>query len=373
MPAVSYKLYIDGKPASPDFISTVQKIEVEDHARMADMLRLQVALSVKESGTSWNVLDDELFKRLTNIKLEATVGSGKAEPLINSYVIETDAQFSNLPGKSVLKVVAMDPTVLMNLDEKVKPWPNMADSDIATAIFKDYGFTPKVDQTQPSRQEVDSFSIQRGTDIQFLQKLAHRNGFECYVDMDPISGSPEGHFHKSSLDEKPQGILSVNMGSETNVNSFRARYDMLLPITAEVTGLDIETQSNQPANVEKTSIADLGSKPAVNTDRPRKVLLSQTGLAQTGELKTYAQAMVDQSSWAITAEGDLNAVAYGGILRAKSPVLVRGIGKQFSGIYYIDKILHIFTDGYVQRFTMRRNALGLTKKENFKENNALKS
>ena len=39
----------------------------------------------------------------------------------------------------------MDPTVLMTLEEKVKPWPNMADSDIASAIFGDHGFTPDVE------------------------------------------------------------------------------------------------------------------------------------------------------------------------------------------------------------------------------------
>jgi len=38
-------------------------------------------------------------------------GSGKTEPLIEAYVIQTSADFANQPGQSVLNVVAMEPTV----------------------------------------------------------------------------------------------------------------------------------------------------------------------------------------------------------------------------------------------------------------------
>jgi hypothetical protein len=169
-------------------------------------------------------------------------------------------------------------------------------------------------------------------------------------------------------------VLSVNMGQATNVNSFNARNDMLRPTTAQVTGLDIATQSNQPAQVEGLGLTVQGRKPVLSSDRPRRVLLSRTSLAQTGELQTYAQAVVDRSAWAITADGELNTVAYGGLLRAKRPVNVRGAGRQFSGTYYVEKVLHTITgDGYTQRFTLRRNALGLVGKERFIEDRALPS
>jgi phage protein D len=79
-----------------------------------------------------------------------------------------------------------------------------------------------------------------------------------------------------------------------------------------------------------------------------------------------AQAEVDRSSWAITAEGEVNTVAYGDVLRAKRPVLVRGAGPQFSGTYYVQSVTHTINgDGYKQRFSLKRNALGLTGTEPF--------
>jgi phage protein D len=103
-------------------------------------------------------------------------------------------------------------------------------------------------------------------------------------------------------------------------------------------------------------------------------MLSQTGLAQTGELQALAQAVVDRSAWAITAEGELNTVAYGSVLRAKRPVEVRGAGRQFSGTYYVERVFHTLRgDAYTQRFTLSRNALGLTGQERFVEDRALSS
>jgi hypothetical protein len=96
------------------------------------------------------------------------------------------------------------------------------------------------------------------------------------------------------------------------------------------------------------------------------VLLSGTGLSQAGELQSLAQSVVDASAWAISAEGELDAGIYGGVLRAKKPVAVRGAGQQFSGTYYVERVLSAFTpEGMTQHFTLRRNALGVTSQDNF--------
>jgi phage protein D len=374
---ISYSLAVDGKPASAALLNAVKQIEVEDHAAMADMLRLRLAVAVREDGSGWTLLDDSLFTRLANLKLSVTVGSGRAIPLISAYVIEVDTEFSSDPSGSVLTVVAMDPTVLMHLDEKVKAWPNMKDSDVASAIFSDgaYKFTPVVEATRWSRQENDHTLMQRGTDIQFLQHLAGRNGYECFVELND-AGEVEGHFHPPKNDRQPQGTLTVNMGAATNVNKFRARFDMLGPATAKAATIDPDDASAQSGQADEGSqTGGMGDAPAVPAERPRRVLLSQLGMAQAGEVQLYAQAVVDRSAWSLLAEGEVSTVAYGGVLKAKQPVMVRGVGRQFSGRYYVDRVLHtIGSDGsYTQRFTVRRNATGLTGQENFRSDDALAS
>jgi phage protein D len=368
--AISYALTIDGSPAPQALISSVQTLQIEDHAEMADLLRLKLTIGVRPDGSGWTVLDDDLFPRLARLEVKGRIGN-TTETLINAYVIETSVEFSTQPGQTVLTVVAMDPSVLMNLEEKVRPWPDMSDSDIASAIFSEYGFSANVKDSQPARQDDEHRTMQRGTDIQFLQQLSKRNGYECYVETSP-AGTVDGHFHPPETAQKPQGVLTVNMGQDTNVAEFNVRNDMLRPTTVKVKGLDAESLSDQPAESQQQTDDGLGSGTALAGDRPRVVLLTGNGLAKAGELQTAAQAVVDRSGWAIRAEGEVNTSTYGAVLRAKKTVTVRGVGRVFSGTYYVDRVLHVFTgEGWTQRFSIRRNATGLTGRENFLEDNAL--
>jgi phage protein D len=375
--ATSYTLTISGQPASSRVLAAVKQIEVEDHATLADMMRLRLAVSVREGGSGWTLLDEGIFTRLAKLRISVAVGAGAATPLLEAYVVDVDTNFSTDPGGSELAVTAMDPTVLMHLEEKVKAWPNQKDSDVASAIFSDsaYGFSAVVESTKLSRQESDHTLIQRGSDIQFLEQLADRNGFECFVALND-QGVVEGHFHPPKPGGQSQGTLTVNMGSATNVNRFRARYDMLGPAVARAATVDVDDASSQSGDANEASQAgEMGAESSTPVDRPRKVLLSQLGMGSAGEVQQYAQAVVDRSSWSIVAEGELNTVAYGKVLRAKQPVMVRGVGQQFSGRYYVERVLHTITgDGtWTQRFTLRRNATGLTRRENFRDDDAVAS
>jgi phage protein D len=369
---ITFALTIDGQAATPELLANVASIEVEEHAELADIMRLRLAIAVNPDGSDWTILADDLFPRLTPLALSVTVGTNPAEPLIEAHVVEANARFG-APGASFLEVVAVDATVLLNLDEKVKAWPDMADSDIASAIFSDHGLTADVESTQPSRQESDRTTMQRGTDMQFLRLLAARNGYECFVDVGS-SGQSTGHFRPPDLQAQAQGVLSVNMGESTNVRAFTARNEMLRPTQAKAVSLDAATGEAQQSDVQQPERKALGAQPAAPSDKPRTVLLSGTGLSQAGELQTYAQSVVDASAWAIAAEGELDAGIYGGVLRAKKPVAVRGTGRQFSGTYYVERVLTVFTpDGVTQTFSLRRNALGVTSQDTFTDNRAAAS
>ena len=374
MADVRYRLEIDGTPASAEVMAAIQQIDVEDHAEKADVMRLRFATAVQSNGESWTLLDEGLFPRLTRLRLTVTIGSRSAIHLIEAYVIETAVSFSNHPGGSTFTVVAMDPTVLMHLDERVKPWVNMRDSDVAAAVFSDraYGFTPVVDDTRHSRAEDDQTLVQRGSDIQFLRMLADRNGFECFVEIEPSNGTVEGHFHAPRLDQAAQGVLTLNMGAATNVNRFEVRQDHLAPLAADASSVEAGSGSAIDAQTDRTSDAELGASPSTSSDRPRRVLLSRVALGQADEVQAYAKSVTDRSSWSIVARGELNTVAYGGVLRAKRPVSVRGLGRSLSGTYYVESVLHTFAGAsYVQRFVLRRNAVGLKGDERFVEDEAL--
>jgi phage protein D len=372
VPEITYLLTVNGQAAPPELVDAVQRVEVEEHAAMASIMRLTFGIAVAEGGQQWTVVDEGLFPRLGEVALAIKVGSAEPEPIVTAYVIEARATFSEVPGESSLDVVAMDATVLMNLTEQVRPWPNMADSDVAESIFGDYGLTPVVERTQPTRNEDDVVPVQRGTDIQHLWALADRHGYDVFVVSTPTG--VEGHFHPPRSDEPPQGVLTVGFGGAGNVASLAVTHDGLRSTNARGDQLVAESGESQSATVESSSLSDLGEASVIGGHQPRTTLLSGAGVATAAELQAYAQAVVDRSAWAVRAEGELSTMRYGGVLRARRPVSVRGVGQQLSGTYYVERVLHAFTeDGYAQHFRLLRNALGLSGRESFAEAGELAS
>jgi phage protein D len=368
---ISYSLKVAGQPADPQLIDAIRTVEVEDHATLADVARLRVATAIADRGASWSVLDEPICDRFANVKIAVRLGGESETPLIDGYVIDVKAGLSANPAGSTIEIVVMDATALMDLEEKVKAWPDQSDSAIATSIFGEYSFDTDVTSTQLVRQANDVTVMQRETDIRFLHRLAERNGFECYVDVGD-QGQTVGHFHPPTLQEPPQAVLSVNIGTETNVDDFSLRYDMLSATQASASGIDTQDASAQPAQTQSASLHDQGGSSTVAADRPRVRLLTPRGLSRTDELQTLTQAAVDRSAFAITAEGLVNAAVLGQVLRAKKPVLVRGAGSRFSGQFYVERVLHRFdANGYQQRVTLKRNAAGVLRQDNFTEDDSV--
>ncbi|MGH3264440.1 MAG: phage late control D family protein [Trebonia sp.] len=372
-PAVSYTLQVAGAPLDAETLEAIRSVEVEDHAELADVARLKLSAAVGGSDRNWTVIDDPICRRLTRLQIGVRLGGGSPTPLIDAYVIDVRAALGNEAGGSTVEIVAMDATVLMDLQEKVRAWPDQSDSSVASTIFDEYGFDADVQDTGYVRQESDVTSIQRGTDMRFLRKLAERNGYECFVDVGD-DGRTTGHFRAPQLNQNSQTVLSVNLGTETTVDSFKVRYDMLSATTAAASGIDAHDASTQPVQAPDSSECTLGGDSTIPSELPRTKLLPGTGLSRAGELQTLAQATVDRSAFAITADGVVNAAALGQVLKAKQPATVRGAGTQFSGQYYVQRVLHRFEHGgYQMHVSLKRNASGLTHRENFKEDDSLPS
>ena len=371
MPEVSYTLALNDSPLDAAVLTRLRKVECEQHAGLADILRLTFALVQKDDHTGWLVLDDDVFQRLGKLKFTIDVGSNNSQKILEGYVVEVTADFSNDPALNTLSVVAFDPTVLMNLEEKARAWAGMADSDIATSIFGEYGFSTDVASTQPTRAENALTVVQRGSDIQFLRQLARRNGYECYVAIDPSSGPATGHFHLPRYDDNPQGTLSVGMARDSTVDNLKITYDYLRPANTQTGNIDLFSSGPQTAEISSIASPTLGRTSTLPEDRPRKLLVNPLMLTDAAELQTYAQAVADRSALAIRVEGELNVQAYQGILRARTTVLVRGVGSMLSGTYYVERVLHTFDAGsYKQGFTLRRNAVGVAGQEDFTRENA---
>ena len=77
-------------------------------------------------------------------------------------------------------------------------------------------------------------------------------------------------------------------------------------------------------------------------------------------------AATDAARFVIELRAELDPALYRGLLRARRPVLVRGVGRRFSGIYYVQSVRTTLEGAtLLQSFVATRNATGQTGQESF--------
>jgi len=259
----------------------------------------------------------------------------------------------------------MDAGVLMDRDDVLKDWPNKKDSDIAEETFRAYGLDAVVTDTSVVHDEEVSTIIQRETDMQFLQRLAIRNGYECFID------ATTGYFRPPAVEPtRPVGAGDpVRRPDEPDSPAARGHR------SGQHRGHDVpgrprlqggagrRRRSRTAAQARRDGLARLPpagpgalarpTPPSWSPPAPRRWPRSARGCATRAE-------------WFVTGEGELDSGRYGSILKPRMTVLVKGAGRTYSGTYYVTRVTHTFTrDGYMQLFGVKRNALTVTGTEDF--------
>lgn len=362
----SVALSIMKVPAPAPVIDAIQEIVVETAVDLAGAFSIRFGLAVDQLG-DYGLLALDPFKPFTSISIR--VGTGTAPlPLavINGFVTGQRASWKE-GGKSAHHIHGTDITGIMNLQEKVQPWPNMPDSVVAASIFGTYAVIPQVTPTAPRQVEPLGTPMQRGTDIRHLRRLARRNGFDCYVLPEPMSGVDVGHFGPPVVAGLPDAVLNVNMGPATNVSDVSVHYDMAKPTTVVSTNLDTATKAPQPALAPVSTMLPMGLEPTLVralagagiAGTVPMVMPTDTGNLLTAESQPASQGMADRSSFAVVLEatGGLDL----GVLRPGGLVALRGVGHLFNGLYQVTKNRMTIAEGrFEQRFAARRNAVTMT-------------
>jgi phage protein D len=354
-------------PVPSEVVDAVEEIVVQSTLETSSAFRVRLGIAQNDLG-DWRFLQEDVFKPLLPLTIRVAVGDVPVpEALINGYVSKQEVDYADEAGSSTVEISGLDATSQMNLEEKVKPWPNLPDSTIAASILAQYQpLLPVIDPTSPTLTEPEGTTIQRSTDLRFLRRLAKRNGFDFYVQPEPFSGVDQGFFRARQLLGTPQAVLNVSMGAtETNVSGVRVRYDMVRPTSVQASTLDASSKSVQPVVAATSSRPSLGSEPTLSRIRPLPVVRpADTGLLRSGDLQSLAQGIADESSFAVSIEGQVGTDF--GVLRPGGLVAVRGLGRLFNGLYLLTRVTHMIDEnGYVQHFEAQRNAATMTGAEPF--------
>lgn len=344
-------------PASSAVTSALTRVEVSNDAQSGDGFQLTFTLG-KDTVVDYNLMLAGSLEPMKRIIICALLGA-VPEVLIDGIITHHEFQPSNEPGQSTLTVTGQDVSVMLELEEKNATFPNQPDFVIVgrlLAEYMQYGLVPKVMPTADVPIMIQRVPRQQETDMQFIRRLAERNGYVFYIE--PLApGVSTAYWGPENRLSLPQAALTMNMGPHTNLKSLNFTRDALAPVETEGSFIESFSMSSLPI----PSLPSLRIPPLVLSPDPpqRKTLQRQTANQSPATAATTALASVTNSPVSVTGQGEIDTVRYGNVLRARKLVGIRGVGFSYDGNYYVSRVTHSIERGkYEQRFSVNREGTG---------------
>ena len=298
-----------------------------------------------EMKVKW--IDDDLFKEGNSVAIDIGYGDN-LKTLFQGEITGLEPEF---PTKEppTLTVRGYDRRHRLMGKRKARTFLNMKDSDIANQIAGDWSLKPEVKDTRVTL----AYVLQHNqTDFEFLQERAQRIGYEVVVTDTTLHFRPRQN----------EGSPAVTLRREVELLDFRARLTTIGQVE------EVFVQGWDPKKKEKVvSRSGTGDerKMGGSVSGPATVRQVFTGTKETTvNMPIVSQAEADQLARGWFGEMALRHVEGHGIcigqpdLRAGTLVNIEGLGRRFSGSYYITSTEHKYTPktGYRTAFTVRRNA-----------------
>jgi len=344
-------------PAPPGVMKALTEVTVTNDAEGQDGFQLTLTLG-KNQLFDYGILSDGTFDPMKRVVIGVLMGA-LPEVLIDGVVTHHQIVPSGEPGLSTMTVTGKDLTQVMDLDERNDDYPNQPDFVIVTrliATYPQYGLVPQPTPTADVPIMLQRIPRQHETDLQFIRRLAERNGFVFYVE--PVTfGVNRAYFGPEIRIGAPQPALTQSLGPASNVRSLSFTNDALAPVGTRGTFIDPIFKLSIPI----PSLPSLRIPPLARSAAPayRTVQLRDTANENPARAATAAAATVTRAPDPIEGSGELDAARYGSVLRARRPVGVRGAGTTYDGFYWVKQVTHTIKSGaYTQQFSLSREGTG---------------
>ena len=371
MPSPRVNILVAGSPLEAAVLAQMTRAEVRESDCDPSVLALRFGLIQRPDG-EFGPLDDDLFEPGTALSFELEPPGGLTQRLFEGVITHIRPHFETIESNAYVEVLAMDAAVMLDAEERIVAWPNMKDSDVVSQVLSGYQISVQADDTSVLYDEDRQLLMQRSTDWRFLQHLAQRNGARFYFEYDGAQEQVVAHFGAPAVDGPPQpDVVLLQDGSCLSwadlqlvatgpVTMTAAALD---PIGKQIVRGDGTVALSLLGNDDAASAVESGLKAAGAT---ASLAFVRDPFPLDEAIGAETTAATDAARFVIELRAELDPSLYRGLLRARRPVLVRGVGRRFSGIYYVQSVRTTLEGAtLLQSFVATRNATGQTGQEDF--------
>jgi hypothetical protein len=353
-------------PAPREVIDALDSVEVHTSDGSASGFQLKFQFTSKSglntifliaAGNSTSMVTPPL-----RVLLIVTL-NGRPQPLFDGVMTNVEVQAGSQGSSGTVTVTGEDLTKVMDTqDFSGLPFPAMpveARVALLCAKYAAFGIIPlPIPILFPDVQiPIDKIPAQKGTDLEYIRQLAADVGYVFYVEPNPTPGTNVAYFGPEIKVGVPQPALNVDMDALTNVESLNFSFDPTKGVLPIVFIQDQLTRVPIPIPI-----------PNINPLQPPLGLLP-TPLANLKIMKDTAKlnpmqaisrglAEAKKSKDSVSANGSLDVLRYGRVLKPRGLVGVRGAGVAYDGLYYVQSVKSSLKRGeFKQSFTLTRNGL----------------
>lgn len=373
---VRYQIAVGGR-ADAELGELAAEIEVQQSIDGPTTFRVRFGLEI--CGQDVELVDDPRLVPGTPDPELTLLAFLDDAPHVLAHGIITERQVSLAEGGSGswLEVRGTDRRAVMNREERNEAHQGTA-AEIAEGILQSYGF--EVDTAPTSvRYEEDQHTLnQTETDLEFLEKLAGRNGVRLWLEWDAEGAgdrlrivetacfkpspprprdNPLGLSLPIRLAPEARPTLRMNAGDGcSNLKSFELGSNAEAPNqTGVIERVDAEEGGVQESEVSEPSDEPLGGDPPPGAPRSRRVVTA----GSVEEARVRNAAAIDDAAWSITATAESSAHALGFVPVPHRIVEVAGGGRSISGEYFVKAVTHaIDPSNHGLKLELLRNRMG---------------
>lgn len=317
----------------------------------------------KESPLLTTMLPAGYFDPMVARVIITVTLNGFPNVIMDGIVTRQEISPSNEPGQSTIKITGEDLSVLMDVVQIRRPFPAMpeiAQLYVILAPYAAFGVVPVVlpPFLSTMRSPTEGWFSQNETDRAYMKRLASAVGYVFYIAPGPAPATSIAYFGPDVSLPIPQPALTINSDSQSNVESLSFSLNGLVKKILVATILDPVTRAIPiPVPVPNVNIfkPPLGARPTVPS---RVEFPNDLASLPVDEAAKRILGKLVGSQEAISASGSLDVLRYGGILRSRMLVGVRGAGLAYDGLYYVNSVTHDIKRGqYKQNFQLSRDGL----------------
>jgi phage protein D len=367
---------------STDYYAPDYKIEVEgqeiDPESKGDVLDLKVTMDIANlthfdiTVNNWD--DKHLAFKYSDTttfdlgnRVHVQMGyAGALLSMVQGLITSLTPSFPD-SGQPTLAVSGQDRMVKLKerkpKDGEQKKFVNQTDSDIVQVIAVRNGLVPKVQQTTEKHDIV----VQKNQDdATFLMERAKRIDFDCFIGVDPDTGKDALYFQSptDARDSKKVRVYVFEWGK--SLISFNPTISLNKQVgKVTVKGWDPNTKSiikytAGPSDLPTSGGGENGPSAIQTRFQDREDIVVDQPVTSQQEAKALATALLRERAYNyITANGQVIGIPD---LRPGDNIEVQGLGKRFSGQYYVTKAQHALgNSGYHTTFEVRNYNDGGTK------------